>query len=82
GKQWWMVNEERGLLPGHQWGPRPGHQRGLSHGHGQLVSVLSPGTSPSEIGEHAGVAALPLSDAEARTLAARLDEARESQLDP
>ncbi|MGH9002952.1 MAG: hypothetical protein ACRDYV_07470, partial [Acidimicrobiia bacterium] len=47
-----------------------------------LVSVLSPGTSPSEIGEHAGVAALPLSDAEARTLAARLDEARESQLDP
>ena len=29
-----MLSEERGLLPGHQWGPRTGHQWILFHGHG------------------------------------------------
>jgi len=36
-----MVNEEWGLLPGHQRGPRSGHQRGLFHGHGQTARILS-----------------------------------------
>jgi aryl-alcohol dehydrogenase-like predicted oxidoreductase len=44
-----------------------------------VTSVLSPAASPSEIVEHAGAAAWPLDDSETRLLAARLDEARESQ---
>jgi len=44
-----------------------------------VAGVLSAAATPSEIAEHAGAAASPLDDTEARLLAARLDEARESQ---
>ncbi len=47
-----------------------------------ITAVLSPAVTPSEIETHAAAAAMPLSDVEARELAARLDEARESQREP
>lgn len=47
-----------------------------------VTSVLSPAASPSEIGEHAGAAEWLLTEAETGLLAARLDEARESQREP
>lgn len=47
-----------------------------------VSAVLSPAVSPSEIAEQAGAAAMPLSDSETRVVAARLDEARESQREP
>lgn len=47
-----------------------------------ITSVLSRAATPSEIVEHAGAAARLLSDAETGLLAARLDEARESQREP
>jgi aryl-alcohol dehydrogenase-like predicted oxidoreductase len=47
-----------------------------------ITGVLSPAATPGEIAEHAGATALPLSDAETRMVAARLDEARESQHEP
>ena len=47
-----------------------------------VSNLLSPAATPSQIGEHAGAASLPLTEAEARELAARLDEARESQREP
>jgi aryl-alcohol dehydrogenase-like predicted oxidoreductase len=47
-----------------------------------ITTVLSPAATPSEIEAHARAATMPLSDVEARELAARLDEARESQREP
>jgi aryl-alcohol dehydrogenase-like predicted oxidoreductase len=47
-----------------------------------VTSVLSPAATASQIGEHAGAAAWPLSDSETGLLAARLDEARESRREP
>jgi aryl-alcohol dehydrogenase-like predicted oxidoreductase len=47
-----------------------------------ITTVLSPAATPSEIEAHAAAAAMPLSDVEARELAARFDEARESQREP
>ncbi len=47
-----------------------------------VTSALTPAATPSEIGEHAAAAGVPLSDVETRMLAARLDEARESQREP
>ncbi|MGH9041164.1 MAG: aldo/keto reductase [Acidimicrobiia bacterium] len=47
-----------------------------------VSSLLTPAATPSEIGAHAGAAEMPLSEAETRSLAARLDEARESQREP
>jgi hypothetical protein len=35
-------NEEWGLLPGQNRGPRPGHQWGLFHGHGQRAGAPAP----------------------------------------
>jgi aryl-alcohol dehydrogenase-like predicted oxidoreductase len=47
-----------------------------------VTTVLSPAALPAEIEAHAAAAAMLLSDVEARELAARLDEARESQREP
>ncbi len=47
-----------------------------------VTSVLSAAATPSEIVEHTGAATWPLDDSESELLAARLDEARESQDEP
>jgi aryl-alcohol dehydrogenase-like predicted oxidoreductase len=47
-----------------------------------VTAALTTAATPSEIGEHAAAAGMPLSDVEARMLAARFDEARESQREP
>jgi len=36
----WMLNEEWGLLHGHQRGHPLGHPRGLLHGHGHLCWAI------------------------------------------
>jgi aryl-alcohol dehydrogenase-like predicted oxidoreductase len=47
-----------------------------------VTSVLSSAVTPAEIGEHAGAAECLLTETETGLLAARLDEARESQREP
>jgi aryl-alcohol dehydrogenase-like predicted oxidoreductase len=47
-----------------------------------VTTVLSPAATPSDIVEHAGAAAWPLTETETGVVAARLDEARDSQREP